>query len=56
MVEKDMDADVNTEADAGYYADLMVDMPFKKTFANEKDKEPLIVMLNVFPLSEPRFT
>jgi hypothetical protein len=25
MVEKDMDADVNTEADAGYYADLTVD-------------------------------
>ncbi|MDR3000664.1 MAG: Rpn family recombination-promoting nuclease/putative transposase, partial [Fibromonadaceae bacterium] len=48
MVEKDMDADVNAEADAGYYADLTVDMPFKKTFANEKDKEPLIVMLNVF--------
>ncbi|MDR2999807.1 MAG: Rpn family recombination-promoting nuclease/putative transposase [Fibromonadaceae bacterium] len=48
MVEKNMDADVNTEADAGYYADLTVDMPFKKTFANEKDKEPLIVMLNVF--------
>jgi hypothetical protein len=32
----------------GYYADLKLDMPFKKTFANENEKEPLIVMLNVF--------
>jgi predicted transposase/invertase (TIGR01784 family) len=32
----------------GYYADLKLDMPFKKTFANEKEKEPLIVLLNVF--------
>jgi len=29
-------------------ADLMADMPFKKTFANEEEKEPLITMLNVF--------
>ena len=28
-------------------ADLMADMPFKKTFANEEEKEPLITMLNV---------
>jgi hypothetical protein len=32
----------------GYFADLKVDMSFKKTFANEDEKEPLIVMLNVF--------
>jgi predicted transposase/invertase (TIGR01784 family) len=32
----------------GYYADLKLDMPFKKTFANENEKEPLIVLLNVF--------
>jgi len=30
------------------FADLTVDMPFKKTFANEQEKEPLITMLNVF--------
>jgi len=29
-------------------ADLTADMPFKKTFANEEEKEPLITMLNVF--------
>jgi len=29
-------------------ADLTADMPFKKTFANENEKEPLITMLNVF--------
>ncbi|MDR0516047.1 MAG: Rpn family recombination-promoting nuclease/putative transposase [Fibromonadaceae bacterium] len=32
----------------GCFADLKLDMPFKKTFANENEKEPLIVMLNVF--------
>ncbi|MDR0515796.1 MAG: Rpn family recombination-promoting nuclease/putative transposase [Fibromonadaceae bacterium] len=32
----------------GCFADLKLDMPFKKTFANESEKEPLIVMLNVF--------
>jgi predicted transposase/invertase (TIGR01784 family) len=32
----------------GCYADLKLDMPFKKTFANEREKEPLIVLLNVF--------
>jgi len=29
-------------------ADLTADMGFKKTFANEEEKEPLITMLNVF--------
>jgi predicted transposase/invertase (TIGR01784 family) len=32
----------------GCYADLKLDMPFKKTFANEREKEPLIVLLNAF--------
>ncbi|MDR0516546.1 MAG: Rpn family recombination-promoting nuclease/putative transposase [Fibromonadaceae bacterium] len=32
----------------GCFADLKLDMPFKKTFANESEKEPLVVMLNVF--------
>jgi predicted transposase/invertase (TIGR01784 family) len=32
----------------GCFANLKLDMPFKKTFANESEKEPLIVMLNVF--------
>jgi len=30
------------------FADLTADTAFKKTFANEKEKEPLIVLLNAF--------
>ncbi|MDR0516160.1 MAG: Rpn family recombination-promoting nuclease/putative transposase [Fibromonadaceae bacterium] len=39
---------MDTDEGQGYYADLKLDMPFKKTFANENEKEPLIVLLNVF--------
>ena len=32
----------------GYFANLTIDMPFKKTFGSETEKEPLIAMLNAF--------
>jgi predicted transposase/invertase (TIGR01784 family) len=47
MVAKNTDRNSPARS-LGYFADLKVDMPFKKTFANENEKEPLIVMLNVF--------